>query len=114
MKHRWLYRAALAFLVYILLLALLTSAERAYPQASIRSFGDAVWYSLVTLTTVGYGDLYPVSPLGRAVGLLFVLLSIGALASLISALTAFLRRRVIPAVRLGVLRRSGCWLFSEA
>ena len=114
MKHRWLYRAALAFLVYILLLALLTSAERAYPQASIRSFGDAVWYSLVTLTTVGYGDLYPVSPLGRAVGLLFVLLSIGALASLISALTAFLRRRVIPAVRLGVLRKNSCYLFSEA
>ena len=112
MKRRWLTGIALAGLVYALLLLLLLAAESANPQASIRSFSDALWYSLVTLTTVGYGDLYPLSPLGRVIGLFFVLLSIGALASLIGALMAFLRQRVLPALRLSALQRSDCYLFS--
>ncbi|MFC9846942.1 potassium channel family protein [Streptomyces sp. NPDC060223] len=46
--------------------------EHAAPGATIRTFGDAVWWTCATLATVGYGDVAPVTPLGRtiAVGLM--------------------------------------------
>lgn len=51
--------------------------------------GDAIWWTLVTITTVGYGDFYPITPGGRTVGV-FVMFSgiaiIGALASILSSL----------------------------
>ncbi|MFJ7067230.1 potassium channel family protein [Streptomyces sp. NPDC101115] len=42
------------------------------PGSSIRTFGDAVWWACATLATVGYGDVVPVTPLGRltAVGMM--------------------------------------------
>jgi len=42
-------------------------AERGAPEASITSFGDALWWAITTVSTVGYGDLYPVTTLGRLV-----------------------------------------------
>ncbi|WP_455357991.1 potassium channel family protein [Streptomyces sp. SYSU K21746] len=46
--------------------------ERPAPDATIRTFGDALWWTCSTLTTVGYGDVAPVTALGRviAVGLM--------------------------------------------
>ncbi|MFL6122970.1 potassium channel family protein [Actinophytocola sp.] len=42
-------------------------AERDAPDATITTFPDAVWWALTTITTVGYGDRYPVTPEGRLV-----------------------------------------------
>ncbi|WP_318206807.1 potassium channel family protein [Streptomyces sp. SJL17-1] len=39
--------------------------ERDAPGASILTFGDAVWWACATLATVGYGDVAPVTPIGR-------------------------------------------------
>ncbi|GAA3138633.1 potassium channel family protein [Streptomyces rectiviolaceus] len=46
--------------------------EHAAPGATILTFGDSVWWTSATLATVGYGDVAPVTPLGRviAVGLM--------------------------------------------
>lgn len=50
----------------------ITMAERGKPGATINSVGDGLWWAITTLTTVGYGDIYPTTALGRfiAVGLM--------------------------------------------
>jgi voltage-gated potassium channel len=50
--------------VYFMALAAL-SAERNAPESTITNFGDAIWWACVTLATVGYGDTYPVTAMGR-------------------------------------------------
>jgi hypothetical protein len=42
-------------------------AERSSPDANISDFGDAIWWAVTTMTTVGYGDHYPVTAAGRLV-----------------------------------------------
>ncbi|MEN9620139.1 MAG: hypothetical protein RL499_332, partial [Actinomycetota bacterium] len=47
-------------------------AERNAPDATITTFGDALWWALVTITTVGYGDTYPVTGVGRFLAVLLM------------------------------------------
>ena len=61
-------------------------AEAGARGANIESGGDAVWWGLVTITTVGYGDEYPVTHWGRIIGSLFLFAGIG----LFSVLTGFI------------------------
>jgi voltage-gated potassium channel Kch len=60
--------------------------ERAAPGANIVNAGDAVWWGLVTITTVGYGDQYPVTGAGRIVGAFLLFAGI----ALFSVLTGFI------------------------
>ena len=111
-KHIRLLLAALC--VYFLLLCLLLAAENTADGSAIRSFGDALWYSLITITTVGYGDLSPVTFLGRLVGTLFALSSVGILAGLIGIALNLVGGRLIPGIRL-YFRRNRSWaVFHEA
>ena len=73
----------IALVIYVLILGLLVIAESRAPDATIHSIWDAVWYSLITLTTVGYGDLSPVTGLGRVLGMIFALCSLGILTAII-------------------------------
>ena len=84
-KKIYLYMSVFLLAVYIGLVILLYFSEYSDDGATIRTFGDAIWYSLVTLTTVGYGDLTPVTPLGHAVGVVFLLLSAGMIMTLFGA-----------------------------
>ncbi|MCY3895639.1 MAG: ion transporter [Chloroflexi bacterium] len=55
-------------------------AERDAQPEGFSSIPAAMWWGMVTLTTVGYGDLYPVTPLGRGLGAVVALLGIGLFA----------------------------------
>ena len=73
----------------ILAATFVTSVERGHD--SITSFPDALWWSFVTVTTVGYGDLFPVTPLGRAIAIVLMLVGIG----LFGGLTANLASAIV-------------------
>lgn len=75
--YRFVGGAILVIVIYAILLSLLIHFERDSSQASITNYTNALWYSLATLTTVGYGDIYPVTIFGRYVSYVFVFLSIG-------------------------------------
>lgn len=75
-----------ALLIYFASLAVL-EAERHAPGSNIQTFGEAVWWSCVTITTTGYGDFYPVTPVGRSVGV-GVMFSGIALSGIITATLA--------------------------
>jgi voltage-gated potassium channel len=63
---------------------LVTAAESEVDGTNIDNFGDGLWWAVVTCTTVGYGDHFPVSPAGRGIALVLMFVGVG----LIGVLTA--------------------------
>jgi voltage-gated potassium channel len=55
----------------------------------IESFGDSLWWAATTVTTVGYGDTYPVTPAGRGVGVILMLAGITLFGTITANLAAF-------------------------
>lgn len=64
-------------------------AERSVPNASIQSFGDAIWWAVITITTVGYGDMYPLTVLGKIIAILLIISGIGVIGILTAALASW-------------------------
>lgn len=57
--------------------------------AEKQSFSDALWWSIVTCTTVGYGDIFPASAIGRIVAVVLMLFGIGLIGMLTGAITTY-------------------------
>jgi voltage-gated potassium channel len=64
--------------------------ESKSPDANIHSGGDALWYSIVTITTVGYGDRYPVTTGGRITATFIMFMGVGIIGALASILASLL------------------------
>jgi voltage-gated potassium channel len=73
---------------------LVLMAEGGAPDANITSASDAMWWVYVTITTVGYGDHYPVTNGGRLVGIMIMTMGIG----LIGTLAGFLANKLLSPV----------------
>jgi len=65
-------------------------AERASPDANIVDFGDAIWWAVTTMTTVGYGDRFPVTGTGRLVAFGLMIGGIALLGTVTATLASWL------------------------
>lgn len=78
--------------IYLFLVIRLYHFEKNLENAQIESLSDAFWYSMVTLTTVGYGDIVPNSEGGRIIGYILLFLSIGIYGILIGQFSSVISR----------------------
>jgi voltage-gated potassium channel len=89
-KYAFLITILCAFLVLVSASIVVLEAESRAPGANITTGGDALWWAIVTITTVGYGDKYPVTPVGRTAGVFVMVTGIGIIGSLASIMASFL------------------------
>jgi voltage-gated potassium channel len=68
-------------------------AEQDSPHSNITHYGDALWWAAETVTTVGYGDFYPVTPEGRMVAVVLMVIGIGLVGTVTAAVAAWFVRR---------------------
>ncbi len=86
-----------AFVTLMLTLIVLTVAsvlvlqfESKSPDANITTGGDSLWWAVVTITTVGYGDKYPVTAGGRITAVFVMFAGVGIIGALASILSSIL------------------------
>ena len=60
----FLFFSVILFMLYVTSLGIYIAEHEAQPE-KFRSFFDALWFAVETLSTVGYGDLVPITPMGR-------------------------------------------------
>ena len=110
-------RSTFIGVIWVGILILETSAigvlyyEIQSPLANIQNGSEALWWSYVTIATVGYGDYTPVTAMGRVVGILTMTVGVALFSVLTSFLTDWFRR---PQRRRKVLRAPAGADLSEA
>lgn len=98
-KKNWIIYLSIV-LVYFSATYFLYLIEKGKEGSNIQSFSDTIWYSIITLTSVGYGDKFPISGLGRLISLLFVLGSLGVIGIMINRISNKISK-MIEEKRLG-------------
>jgi voltage-gated potassium channel len=83
-----------AGLIILLGTFVMYGVESQVPNSKIKTLLDALWWCVATVTTVGYGDIVPVSNIGRMVALFYMFFGIAMIAILLSVITnTFYKRR---------------------
>jgi voltage-gated potassium channel len=90
LRHRGLFRVLLAATGLLFLGAwVVLLCENHAPGSNIHSYPDALWWAVVTVTTVGYGDRFPVTGGGRTVAVILMLVGIGLIGVLTATVASF-------------------------
>jgi voltage-gated potassium channel len=90
LTHNGFHFVVLAAGVLVFVCAgLVTFAERNAHGANIHNFGEGLWWAIVTVTTVGYGDRYPVTAFGQGVAVLLMLTGIGLIGTLTATVASY-------------------------
>jgi voltage-gated potassium channel len=87
-----LFFSFVAIVIFEFASVLVLNVEAGAAGANIETAGDALWWSFVTVATVGYGDKYPVSSGGRGVAILLMIVGIGMFGVFTSTLGDWFRR----------------------
>jgi voltage-gated potassium channel len=82
-----------ALLIYVASLAILDE-ERGHPGSHINNFGDALWWAITTMTTVGYGDLSPVTTPGKVIAVFLMIGGIGLIGLVTATLASWIIQQV--------------------
>jgi voltage-gated potassium channel len=90
------YVAGVTLVAIVLGSLAVLDAERDAPGANITTFGDSVWWTFVTVCTVGYGDLFPVTGQGRAIAVVLMLVGIALVGAVTANAAAWFMERVHP------------------
>jgi voltage-gated potassium channel len=94
LANRSRYTGFITILMTIIVLTtcsvLVLQFESKSADANIKSGWDALWYAVVTITTVGYGDFYPKTVLGRIAGMFIMFAGVGIIGVLASILSSIL------------------------
>ena len=80
--------------VYVALLLVLVFFEASSQESPIKSVWDAFWFSIVTLTTVGYGDMYPHTLGGKIISSVFILGSFSIFGFLIGQISNYMAEQL--------------------
>jgi voltage-gated potassium channel len=90
LRHRGLNWVLLIVLVLNLIAAaMVLDFERGNPQANIDSYPDALWWAVTTITTVGYGDRFPMTPAGRGVAVALMIAGIAMFGVITATIAAY-------------------------
>ncbi len=92
---RWMTRYRLDVIFRTILFLMIGSAVlMRWIEPEFTTYGDAFWWAIVTMTTVGYGDLAPVTPFGRVVASLLMLTGIGLIGVITGAYASLFTEEV--------------------
>ncbi len=86
--------AATTTLMMIIMAAAILDVERFAPGGNIHTPSDALWWALTTVTTISYGDKYPVTNEGRLVAAILIIFGLGLLSSLTGYFASWVIQKV--------------------
>ena len=85
-QNTLLFTLVIALVLVFTISWLVLIAEQSAPNSNIKTYHDAVWWAFVTITTVGYGDFYPVTGWGQSLAVILMFFGLGIIGVLSSYL----------------------------
>jgi voltage-gated potassium channel len=86
------YKVDKILISVLVILFLVALSMRWLEPKTFHSYGDALWWAMVTTTTVGYGDIYPTTSLGRMIASILMVTGIGVIGIITGTVASFFTR----------------------